>query len=233
MIDAVKFSTAFTAFWNMATPTCEHFVRKLNLNLYEREDIEMSGSSKTDRAYIAEYGFALFVERRWPSIAGSTKSAQELVAKEEARKRIEPLRGKDAIPENLSEEQDAESKQIARRLGAFFSSRGSNTTARPIFPGCGLIDHSEADVLSDLTLYEVKTVERGFRSNDIRQLITYCALNNLAGKHEVEKIGLFNPRKGISFELEIDLVAREISGKSANDLFEDIHQAISSGGISR
>lgn len=217
----------------MATPTCEHFVRKLNLNLYEREDIEMAGSLTTDRAYIAEYGFALFVERRWPSVRGRTMPDQEIFAKEEARKRIEPLRGKGAIPESLSAEQDAEGKQIALRLGTFFNSRRSNTMPRPIFPGCGLIDHSEADVLSDLTLYEVKTVERGFRSNDIRQLITYCALNSLSRKHEVKKIGLFNPRKGVSFELDLELVSREISGKTANDLFEDIHQAISSGGISR
>jgi hypothetical protein len=233
LIDAVKFATAFTAFWNMATPTCEHFVRMLNLSLYEREDTEMTASSTTDRAYVAEYGFALFVERGWSSVEGSTKAAQELLAKEEARKRIEPLQGKGAISEKLTAEQDAEGKQIALRLGKFFKSKGAKTTPRPIFPGCGLIDHSEADVLSDLTLYEVKTVERGFRSNDIRQLITYCALNSLSGKHKIEKIGLFNPRKGISFELELDLVTREISGKTANDLFEDIHQAISSGGISR
>lgn len=233
MIDAVKFSTAFTAFWNMATPTCEHFVRKLNLNLYRREDTEMPSSSTTDRAFIAEYGFALFVERRWPSIPGSAIADQEILAKEEARKRIEPLRGKGSVPDNFTAEQDVEGNMIAQRLGAFFNSKRSNTLPRPIFPGCGLIDHSEADVLSDRTLYEVKTVERGFRSNDIRQLITYCALNNLSRRFEVEKVGLFNPRRGISFELELDLVAREISGKTANDLFEDIHQAISSGGISR
>jgi len=233
LIDAVKFSTAFTAFWNMATPTCEHFVRKLNLNLYEREDIEMSQSSTPDRAYIAEFGFALFIERRWPSVSGSTKLEQEAIARKEARKRIKPLRGKSGTPESLSVEQVAEGTEIAQRLDTFFASRGSKMTPRPIFPGCGLIDHAEADVLCEHTLYEVKTVERGFRSNDIRQLITYCALNSLARKHEVERIGLFNPRRGISFELDLDLLTREISGKTANDLFEDIHQAISSGGISR
>jgi hypothetical protein len=135
LIDAVKFSTAFTAFWNTATPTCEHFVRKLNLNLYNREDDVMATSSTEDRAFVAEYGFSLFVERGSPSEPKNTTSLQEKRAHKEAKRRIEYLGGKKEVPEKLSADQISEAKEIERRLSNFFYSDGSTLFLRPVFSG--------------------------------------------------------------------------------------------------
>lgn len=233
MIDAVRFSTSFTAFWNMSTPTCEHFVRKLNLGLYERFDTPMAVSDTKDRALVAEFGFFLFVAQRWPSTIISAVGDAETIAENAARKRIQALRGEEDIAGIVNFNQRAEASEIARRLSSFFNFKEKIAIPRPIFPGCGFIDHSEADVIFGSTLYEVKTVDRAFRSNDIRQLITYCALNALENKKNIKKIGVINPRRGVYFQLGLDFVSREISGKSMSALSEEIHQAISSGGISR
>lgn len=212
---------------------CEHFVRKLNLNLYERHDAPMAKSDTGNRDFIAEFGFALFVELRSPLSSGLTQQEIRETAQQAAHRRIELLSGPHQIPQSLNADQLREVGEIAKRLNAYFSASQPNIVFRPTFPGCGFIDRSEGDVLYGNVLYEVKTVSRGFRGSDIRQLVTYCALNALSGEKNIESIGLYNPRSGTFFLAPIDLVSREISGKSYSDLFEDIHQAISGAGISR
>ena len=45
-----------------------------------------------------------------------------------------------------------------------------------------------------MTLFtKSKTVERAIRSSDIRQLITYAALNYASQQYAIDKIGIFNP----------------------------------------
>lgn len=232
MIDAAKFSTAFTAFWNMATPTCEHFIRNINLNLYDRFDAPMVKADTSDRAFIAEFGFSLFVETMWPSVGGRSNEEIVLAAREMAVKRLAKIQGINSIPKDISSEQKREIGEIASRLCNFFTVRGS-AIPRPVLPGCGFIDRAEADIIYNSTIFEIKTVDRGFRSNDIRQLITYAALNKLSKSYLAERVGLLNPRAGTFFELDIDIVSREISGKSSSELFDDIYEVISSGGISR
>lgn len=228
-MDAVRFSTAFTAFWNIATPTCEHFVRKLNLSFCDRFATPMRISLTKDRAFIAEFGFYLFVVKRWPKKYGAGEPEQ--IAEQLAGKRLLRLGG-EPITE-ISPAQRNEAREIANRLSLFFKPDEKNIVPSPLIPGCGFINHSEADMIFGSTLYEVKTVDRQFRSNDVRQLLMYCALNALAGVASITKIGAVNPRRGIYFQLDADLVSREISGKPSSELFEDIHQVISGGGISR
>lgn len=230
MIDVVKFSTAFTAFWSMATPTCEHFIRKLNLHLYQIYDAPMRDTKTTHRAFIAEYGYALFVSRQ-----KSNKNDQEsnIKAYQAAQSRLSPFQGEEGVPKEINIHQGKEIKEIENRLNLFFSGRGCIIKTRPLFNGCGFIDRSEGDVICEKSLYEIKTVERTFRSNDIRQLITYCALNSIQKDYDIENIAVFNPRRGTFFEISVDEVSQEISGKSSFDLFDDIIQEISGGGISR
>jgi len=102
-----------------------------------------------------------------------------------------------------------------------------------MYPGCGYIDESEGDVICGKTIYEVKTVDRRLRSVDIRQVITYAALNFISKKYEVENVGIFNPRRALFFEASLESVCSEISGRPAQELLADIVEAISSGAISR
>jgi hypothetical protein len=194
----------------------------------------MPDSSTEDRAFIAEYGFSLFVEKRWPSTSYSNHEELEGAAAADARRRVMAFKDNTkAIPNELTEPQTWEVREIARRLEGFFFRGSRAVRPRPIFSGCGFVDRSEGDIVRGATLFEVKTVERPFRGNDVRQLITYCALNALAPKCLVNKIGVYNPRRGVYFELDLDTVTREISGKMSGELFEEIYQAIASGAISR
>ncbi|MFH0303398.1 hypothetical protein AAFX91_41065 [Bradyrhizobium sp. 31Argb] len=237
MIDASTFAISFNAFWHAYTPTCEHFVRRLNLGGLNRFDRPMTQPTKTTRrAVIAEYAFSIFVERRESSWAGSYDSkGQRETAWSKTVGRLAQYSDQGLDVENrLNEEEDREVSEIANRLGRFFD--GSRPVVlRPMFTGCGYVDASEGDVLFGSTLYEVKTVERPVRSSDIRQTITYAALNSASGskQFEIQNVGLFNPRRGQYCDISVEHICSEISGRPAQELFAVIVQALSSGEISR
>ena len=121
----------------------------------------------------------------------------------------------------------------AGQLRKFFEAQKAAIILRPTFKGCGFVDASEGDVISGKTVFEVKTVERPFRSNDIRQVVTYAALNFASKQFEIANIGLYNPRRGLYCDLELDYVCSEISGRPAQELLSLIVQAQSSGEMSR
>ncbi|WP_456703132.1 hypothetical protein [Bradyrhizobium sp. USDA 4449] len=113
------------------------------------------------------------------------------------------------------------------------SPQALEVTFEPHFAGCGFLNPCVGDVLIGHELYEVKAGDRQFRSTDIRQLITYCALNYAAGNYAITQAGCVNPRRGTYFALDLDAIAHAMAGKSATELFSDIVYHVSSGGISR
>jgi hypothetical protein len=72
------------------------------------------------------------------------------------------------------------------------------------------------------TLYEVKCVERNLRSIDIRQVLTYCALNYQSRQFEIDEVCVVNPRRGIVFRFGVEALAEQASGKNSADLFHQI-----------
>jgi hypothetical protein len=235
VIDAVTFAHSFNAFWNDCTPMCEHFVRWLNVGGLERFQLPMARSESTRRSLIAELAFSLYVERLQAEEAKSDELME--AAWQSTERRLAPFvnRGLD-ISRNLNQEEMRDVQHIARSLMAFFTRDDEGARAlilRPLFAGCGYVDSSEADVIHDGTLFEIKTVDRSFRGVDIRQLMTYCSLNFASSQYTLEKCGLFNPRTGLFYVSDIETVCREISGKSADELFSSVIRAISSGELSR
>lgn len=235
MIDASTFAISFNAFWHAYTPTCEHFVRRLNLGELDRFHPPMTQIAKTTRrAVIAEYAFSLFVERRKYLASTPTEvETQNGVAWAETIRRLAPYsrQGLD-VESQLNDQEILEVTEIANSLGLFFNSE-KPIVLRPVFAGCGYVDASEADVIFGSTLYEVKTVERPVRSSDIRQTITYAALNAASSQFDLRGVGLFNPRRGQFCDIEIEHVCSEISGRPAQELLSIIIQVLSSGEISR
>lgn len=104
---------------------------------------------------------------------------------------------------------------------------------RPEFKGCGIVDKCEGDILIENTLYEIKAGERPFRSIDLRQVLTYLALNRISESVGIDSIGVVNPRVGISFEMSVDEFSFEISGRDAVSLMDSIVYGMSSGDVSR
>jgi hypothetical protein len=152
----------------------------------------------------------------------------------ETKKRLLPLVENPAsLEEALSSAEESQVEQLKMNLVQFFPTMHKAVTCRPIFKGCGYIGSSEGDVIAGPCLFEVKTVDRPLRSVDIRQLVTYCALNHASRQFELNSVGVFNPRRGVWFALSLDIVCREISGQSTQALLDSIVNSISSGDISR
>lgn len=186
-------------------------------------------AAKIRPALVAEFAFSQFCQ-----LAAGAVRVDDAFALADAIARLRPL--VDAplsleAPVTDAERQDA--AKILRSIHGYFLSLKQNILPRPIFDGCGYVDTSEGDVLTGTTLYEIKTVDRPFRSVDIRQLVTYCALNYLSGRYMIDCIGIFNPRRGVYVVISLEEVCYEISGLSSQELFDAIVHAISSGEISR
>lgn len=231
MIDAASFATYHNAFWAEYTPTSEHFLRRLNLEYVKRWSLPLGKPKEPIRAaFVAELAFSRFCA----GIDGVPKGEIDKLALAETGKRLRPLLEDPATLEGpLTSVEEKQISELEGTLRSFFTWRATCSVARPLFRGCGYIDTSEGDVLRESCLFEVKTVDRAFRSIDIRQLTTYCALNHASRQYKIDSIGVFNPRRGLYFEYLINDVPREISGRSAQELFDDIVHVISSSGISR
>jgi len=180
-------------------------------------------------ALVAEYAFAKFC-----ALVNGSTNMSEKEALEEAISRLRPLvDDPSSLNCPLNSTENEETAKILNRLNEYFVFRHETILYRPIFDGCGYVDRSEGDVLTCHTLFEIKTVDRPFRSIDIRQLVTYGALNYMSQKYKIKNFGIFNPRRGVYFEMPVDTIIFEISGQSSQDLFNDIIQVVSSGDISR
>ena len=230
MIDASIFASHHNAFWSEHTPTSEHFVRRLNLEWSERWCPPMPKPKDEIRpALVAEFAFSKFCQ-----LVSGAKDAGEEEALEEAISRLRPLvDDPSSLTPPVTATEEKETAKILGCLRGYFGARGERMLIRPVFYGCGYVDSSEGDILSGQSLFEVKSVDRTFRSIDIRQLVTYVALNSLSRLYSIEKLGIFNPRRGVYVEMPVDTICYEISGQSSQELFDAVIHAISSGDISR
>jgi hypothetical protein len=238
VIDAATFANSYNAFWHAYTPTCEHFVRRLNSGGLKRFGRPMPKSDTARRrALIAEYAFSLCVERN-KDVAAVDDARSEGVVEEMAWQatevRLRPFANEGLeLDRKFTIEERHEIDEIAERLLRFFGDGVQQPVFRPVFFGCGFIDASEGDAVFGRTIYEVKTVERPFRSSDIRQTLTYAALNYASKQFDVKNVGLFNPRRGQFREMSLNDVCAEISGRPAQELLTLVVEAVSSGEISR
>jgi hypothetical protein len=91
----------------------------------------------------------------------------------------------------------------------------------PAVPGCGVVDEAEADIRSNSTLIEVKTVNRPFRSSDFRQVLTYAAMY-YASSVEINAVTILNPRLGDVASSTLEDIAVGVSGRSKVELMQEI-----------
>lgn len=234
MIDAATFASTYNAFWSEAAPMLEHFTRRLNLEYLTRFDVPMKPDKTGRKAIIAEFAFSMMVEVL--KSADKPKNPEELYenAWNDVKRRLRPfLRQGVDLDAPLQQSEKAEAAEIQKRLLTFFKGINLPVTTRPLFKGCGFVDASEGDILTKSTLFEVKTVDRSFRGADLRQLLTYTALNSASREFDIPSVGLVNPRRGVSFEISVGQLCIDISGRSAEVLFAMILQVFSSGELSR
>ena len=94
---------------------------------------------------------------------------------------------------------------------------------RPQVKGYGIISTLTADLSIDDTLFEIKTVNRNYKSSDLKQLFIYLALRHVSDEATFTHCGLYNPRKGTYCKFEVnDLINTLSDGKSAGTTFQNL-----------
>lgn len=237
MISEKKFAAEYSAFWQQLLPMSEYVVRRLNLSHVQRFARPMTLQAPADRrGLINELAFFCF---RYMHAGGKTSvgRAAFLDLEEKARKRIAFLDGLSLRRVTaLKKTERAEVTELADRTLQFFPKKvrsAASFVVSPRFRGCGIIDRCEGDVFTGRTLVEIKAGDRQFRSVDFRQLFVYGALSHAASTFTIEKIALLNPRHGTFLGLSADAAAREFAGVRATQMYEEIIQYVSSGGVSK
>jgi len=221
-------------------PTCEVFVRKLNLSLYEPIYSPLKTATAPERrGFINEiafraFGRALSTSVRAQAVLSNKIELEALVS--QARSRLSNfVEARPTLAAEISSEELTDILEQTRGLEIMIvtSAKKSPIEFEPHFPGCGFLSDANGDILVDSCLYEVKAGDRTYRSTDLRQLFVYLSLNFASKRFEISRVGLVNPRQGTRFEASIDEVSHEIAGLPAFELLSRIIYAVSSGDVSR
>jgi hypothetical protein len=230
LINERKFASAFSGFWREALPFAEAFVRRANLASMRSGPPVQPTCALNRRALVGELAFRSLCEQ----IASGTLRAKD-------RAPTAALLADTALYMHYFEEwpndvtlpdagEVAEAQVIARSLAALCRSQGWTTglLCRPPFPGCGIVQACEADIIVGELLLEVKVVDRGFRAVDFRQVLTYLALGHAAQRYGLRQIAIVNPRRGRWFRISVADLCLRLSGGSETDLLGRIASYVSS-----
>jgi hypothetical protein len=184
-------------------------------------------------ALVSETSFRLFIEgglNRSALLSAQTWDSTAISqAASEASGYLSKLKGSRPIVAELNLKEHEIVINLTQRLRRFFFLEEGDDliVARPRFDGCGIVDSCEGDILAGTVLYEIKNVERSFRLVDVRQVLTYCALNRAKEVHRITGVGWVNARSGKFFRMGLSPLASKIAGSSAPELLLDIINFIS------
>jgi len=225
VISERRFASAHTAFWNTYTPLCGRYVRQLNSLCVRFAPAVPAGSDTARRALIAEVAFEYFcIQVSKGQVDQSEPLASDLeldmmLAQANMESRVEAS----GYALEMSPEERKESFEMARNLGGYFATEESSTLIlKPKFRGCGILHQCEGDVAIGDALIEVKAISRGLGVAEVRQVLTYLALQYSSGVPAYSRISFVNPRKGVYSECETSELATQISGLSLYELLNEI-----------
>tara|TARA_B110000046_G_scaffold8836_1_gene8984 strand:- start:2892 stop:3314 length:423 start_codon:yes stop_codon:yes gene_type:complete len=94
---------------------------------------------------------------------------------------------------------------------------------KPKLKGYSFIPDLTADLSIDDTLYEIKTVNRNFKSSDLKQLFIYLALRQVSEEENWKYAGLYNPRRGTYCKFNVkSLIYNLTGGRTPNETFDSL-----------
>jgi hypothetical protein len=224
MTSEIKFSTGFSSVWKEIMPLSDGFWSVENMLTHRVAAPITNKAPKHIRGLVNELAFIAFTRLANSGKKASREDVSKTISESisEAITYINRVNPTEIASSKLIDETCIrEATLITLRLLAFFP-LGKPKTLRPKFIGCGFINACEGDVIFNDHLFEVKAGDRTFRVSDLRQLLTYSALAHTSGNLNFTKIGLFNPRTGLSWSKSIDDVCLAISGLRANDVLPKI-----------
>ena len=124
----------------------------------------------------------------------------------------------------ISEIEKQEIISIANNTLEFIGKMGGQDVLfKPKLKGYSFIPDLFADISIGDSLFEIKTVNRNFKSSDLKQLFLYIALRQVGEKENWKFAGLYNPRKGTYCKFNIkSLIYNLTGGKTPNEAFEKL-----------
>ncbi|RQO59418.1 hypothetical protein DBV14_07395 [Variovorax sp. KBW07] len=226
MISERAFAKSFASFWQELVPLLTpRFVGLFN-EAYRKELLDETGgllkavpiTPGTRADIVAEFAFwgarLLRDSGRVPtSLLDDPGMIQE--ASRRAFEVVQHYEG--AKPDSMESLQPSELNQalaLAKNYASLYRAFQPTSPVEfgPRFQGCGFLNTAEGDLGIGGTLVEVKTTTRKVAGKDLRQLITYLALDAGAGRQRWSHVGIFNPRRGTFHCAEVDSLLLRISG---------------------
>jgi len=246
MISERDFAKSFQSFWAellpLLTPNFTHIINESYKERLVDDDgqyispISVS-SEMRHSALVAEFAFFLAKAAHLNNMKISKIIKYPQKIKEVELTTIQRLSRVEAsftiADKNLSLNQDelAEGIKLAKNYEIFLLifDESSEVEFSPKISGSGFLSNCEGDISIGSTLFEVKTVNRNLAGKDIRQLITYLALQASTSKRRWNKAGFLNPRKTVYHIFDIDDLIYQISGgKAATEIFGEIIDFVTS-----
>ncbi|WP_157953659.1 hypothetical protein [Oceanimonas marisflavi] len=235
MISESTFSKKFTSFWNETLPNSKNYIRLINGGLldFEYEPFEPA-ERKNNTALVNVISFNLL-----RCLCNKEKKINEIdSAKYYQNPHFDTIIKKSLVYLSrfsygeecelpLTSKEKNQIRELFRIMYIRYVAHGKQVTIDPDFDGCGFLNRSFGDLISNKTLVEIKSGERRFSVTDTRQVLIYLVLNHYSKKpNEIQKIELFNPRMGISFTESVDEFCLNLSALNSQELFSEVQKFI-------
>lgn len=228
MIKATTYIRNYSTYWNELLPGSNRFIKYLNLDSYKskyKEPKLETGDRTEMRHLVSDFAYVFF-----QSLIQNPRLITYLKNLNKRHKIYKEILIEISPESELIEFKKSEIeiiKEITSRIYLKYSSK-KELKPKVKFKGCGIISEGEGDLCYSNTLVELKTGERNFGINDIRQLLIYCTLQHSEDPSKVFKyVELYNPRMGLFWRSSIENLILEIAGCSAIELYNEIINHIS------
>lgn len=228
MISERDISEKFSAIWKQHFPLLTpNFIRVFNdtqIKAINSKEVVKVEAVRYD--LVSEIAFNLselaFINKSTPSEA-FTKEEQTKIINLTA-KSIWKSGNYSANNLSISDIEKQEIIAIAQNTLEFIEKLdGQNVVFKPKLKGYSFIPNLTADISIDDSIFEIKTVNRNFKSSDLKQLFIYIALRQVSERENWNNAGLYNPRKGVYCKFNIkSLIYNLTGGKTPNEAFENL-----------
>ena len=228
MISERDISEKFSAIWKQHFPLLTpNFIRVFN-------DTQIKAINSKQAIAVEEVRYDLVSETAFnlSELAFINKSTPSEAFTEEEQTKIINLTAKSIwksgnYTENDLSISDIEKQEIiaiAENTLEFIEKLGGQDVLfKPKLKGYSFIPDLTADISIDDSIFEIKTVNRNFKSSDLKQLFIYIALRQVSERENWKFAGLYNPRKGVYCKFNIkSLIYNLTGGKTPNEAFENL-----------
>jgi len=228
MISERDISEKFSAIWKQNFPLLTpNFIRVFNdTQITSINTKQVIALDEVRYDLVSETAFNLselaFLNKVTPLEAFTEKEQRKIV--EETARSIWKSGNYSTNDLNITEIEKQEIISIAANTLEFIEKMdGQDIIFKPKLKGYSFIPDLYGDISIGDSLFEIKSVNRNFKSSDLKQLFIYIALRQVSEIENWKYAGLYNPRKGVYCKFNIkNLIFNLTGGITPNEAFENL-----------